>query len=146
TRFSDWTMFRSGGTPAFLAVVSVEYADGWSESYLLPLALVSGAEAERAVKHAPARTLARITGARKGAIIDGLDDDAVCDRLLAMVVSQQELATTRGTVRGVHVGQTPELPAERTWTRGSGDQSNSVAFVNDRHMVKLFRRIEPGIN
>src|SRR5205823_10905581 len=46
-RFSDWTAIRSGANPAFLAIVSVEYTDGWAESYALPLSLVSGDEARR---------------------------------------------------------------------------------------------------
>src|SRR5207249_3853512 len=32
------------------------------------------------------------------------------------------------------------------WVRGGGDQSNSVAFLDDRYVLKLFRRIEPGPN
>src|SRR5207302_811482 len=48
--FSDWTRIRGSANPAFLSLVSVEYADGWSDAYLIPLTLVSGEEAERAVK------------------------------------------------------------------------------------------------
>src|SRR5712692_3010417 len=75
TRFNDWTRVRGGAHPAFLTVVSVEYADGWSESYLAPLALVGGAAADAALKHAPGSVLARIAGAREGAIVDGLLDE-----------------------------------------------------------------------
>jgi len=52
----------------------------------------------------------------------------------------------RGSVHGVPAGPAIEAPAERKWIRGSGDQSNSVAFLNDRAALKLFRRIEPGHN
>ncbi len=30
--------------------------------------------------------------------------------------------------------------------RAGGDQSNSIAFLNDRYVLKIYRRIEPGIN
>src|SRR5438046_2867693 len=53
-RFSDWTTIRTGTTPAFVSVVSIEYTDGRTESYLVPLALVAGEDAERALKTAPA--------------------------------------------------------------------------------------------
>src|SRR6185503_7090482 len=40
TRFSDWAPLRTGAAPAFLAIASVEYADGWRESYFMPLSLL----------------------------------------------------------------------------------------------------------
>src|SRR5205823_8911127 len=40
-RFSDWTTIRKGATPAFVSVVSIEYTDGRTESYLVPLSLVA---------------------------------------------------------------------------------------------------------
>jgi maltose alpha-D-glucosyltransferase/alpha-amylase len=151
-RFTDWATIRGGAHPAFVTIVSVDYADGSSDSYFLPLALASGDDAARVLQDAPGRVLARITGARKGAIIDGLYDDDTCDRLVTLVSSSQEVGTRRGSVKGVLVqtGATAAVPiavdVDRRWTRGGGDQSNSIAFVNDRYALKLFRRIEPAIN
>jgi maltose alpha-D-glucosyltransferase/alpha-amylase len=145
-RFSDWAIVRGGGTPAFLATVSAAYSDGWSETYLVPLATVTGEAADRCLKERPQSVLARITGARKGVIVDGMLDDDTCSRLLDHVAQGRELATGAGSVRGVPIAGPIELPVERRWTRGSGDQSNSLAFVNDRFVLKAFRRIEPGPN
>jgi maltose alpha-D-glucosyltransferase/alpha-amylase len=39
-----------------------------------------------------------------------------------------------------------DLAPERRWVRSTSDQSNSVLFVNDRYALKLFRRVEPGMN
>jgi len=39
-----------------------------------------------------------------------------------------------------------DLPTERRWVRGAAEQSNSVVFLNDQYVLKLFRRIEPGPN
>ena len=47
---------------------------------------------------------------------------------------------------GILFEEIPNLSSDRIWTRGSGDQSNSAAFVNDRYVLKLFRRMEPGPN
>jgi maltose alpha-D-glucosyltransferase / alpha-amylase len=145
-RFSDWTSVRQGTNPAFLAVVSVEYTDGWSEAYFVPLAMIAGADAERVLKELPAAVLARITGARKGAIVDGLQDDDSCDRMLRLIERGDEVATTRGSVHGARVAAPLDLTGESRWTRGSVDQSNSLAFFSDRYVLKLFRRIEPGPN
>ncbi len=145
-RFTDWTPLRLGSHPAFVAIVSVEYADRSTERYLMPLALVGGDAAANSLRQTPASVLARITGARKGAIVDGLLDDDVCNRMLGLVESAGELVSPRGTVKGVPTTATLGLPAERRWTRGTLEQSNSVAFLGDRYVLKLFRRIEPTPN
>src|SRR4029077_12270178 len=95
----------------------------------------------------PASVVARITGARKGAIVDGMLDDQTCDRLLAMVEQREEIASRKGAVLGTAVAapashggerdqpaETPSLPASlpHKWARAASDQSNSVAFVDDR--------------
>jgi len=144
--FSDWAAIRQGRDPAFLSLASAEYDDGTRESYVLPLALLSGSRAEDALKTNPSAVLSRVTGARKGAIVDGFIDDDVCERIVYLVAAGDETATARGLVRGVPLESGPDLAGERRWTRGSGDQSNSVAFRNDRLVIKLFRRIEPGPN
>ena len=54
--------------------------------------------------------------------------------------------TANGALRGSLLGETLAVGPDARWTRGSGDQSNSLAFVNDRFVLKLFRRIEPGPN
>jgi len=145
-RFTDWATIRTGSTPAFIALVSVGYADGWSEDYLLPLAAVSGDAADRAVKQHTSSVLARVTGARKGALVDGLIDDDTCSRLLGLIEHARELPSGAGSLRGVVTAAEFELGAERHWVRSATDQSNSLAFVNERYVLKLFRRVEAGVN
>jgi maltose alpha-D-glucosyltransferase/alpha-amylase len=145
-QISDWTALRNGSTPAFITVVSVEFTDGWTESYFVPLTMLTGEAAERALAQTPAAVLARITGARKGAIVDGLQDDDTCERMLAVVARADEIKTTRGSVHGILTSAPLERAPQPKWVRGTGDQSNSVVFVDDRYVVKLFRRIEPTEN
>ena len=146
TRFSDWMRLRGGEEPSFLAVVSAEYTDGWVESYLVPLALVGGDAADAALRTSPACVLARITGARKGAIVDGLLDDATCNALMELIRTRDDRSTARGSVRAPETPAPLELPDERHWVRVATDQSNSIAFLSDRYVLKLFRRIEPTPN
>jgi maltose alpha-D-glucosyltransferase / alpha-amylase len=145
-RFTDWTPLRKGSTPSFLTIVSVDYTDGWYESYLVPLALIAGEAADTVLKTAPASVLARVTGARKGAIVDGLYEDDTCELMLALVAGAGRVPTVHGSVQGMRMTATIDVPDERRWTRGAADQSNSVAFLSDRYVLKLFRRIEPAPN
>jgi maltose alpha-D-glucosyltransferase/alpha-amylase len=145
-RFSDWTLVRGGPEPAFLAMVSLVYEDDWQESYAVPLALSSAAHSARILADNPASVLARITGARKGAIYDGWLDDDVCERIVDAIAAGKSFATVRGHIRGEELGAGVDIPPEIKWIRGSGDQSNSSAFIGDRYMVKMYRRVAPGPN
>jgi maltose alpha-D-glucosyltransferase/alpha-amylase len=121
-RVADWSPIAAGAHPSFLAIVAVEYADGDSQSCLLPLALVDGDAAAATLAQAPGCVLARITGARKGAIVDGLADPDTRDRLMALADESREIATRHGSVRGMRTAG-PIRPRESR--------------------LKLFRRIEP---
>ncbi len=65
----------------------------------MPLSLVAGERPIACCKQSPGSVLARITGARKGAIVDGMQDDDVCERLLGMVRRTEEVTTRRQGAR-----------------------------------------------
>ena len=94
--------FSDGTDPSFLTIVTLEYDDGWRET----LSAAAGAPVRRgrrraSLKRAPGAVLARITGARKGAIVDGMHDDGVCDRLLGMIAAKEDTPTRRGSAQGL---------------------------------------------
>jgi maltose alpha-D-glucosyltransferase/alpha-amylase len=124
-RFVDWAPLRAGDRPVFLTIVNVEDLDGSSESFVLPLALLDGDAAAAALKQTPSCVLAKVTGARKGAIVDGLSDAATRDLLCDAIESGRTLISKHGSVRGVPVPGPVHLPDAR---------------------LKLLRRIEPSPN
>ena len=153
--FTDWARLREGAHPSFFTVTSLEYSDGWRDSYFLPLALIAEDEARTLLNERPVTVLAHIAGARKGAIVDGFQDDETCDRVLDVMANGTEIRTARGNLRGsggsrgsTRSSESSRLnvTSERRWLRSGGDQSNSVAFLDDALVLKLFRRIEPDIN
>jgi maltose alpha-D-glucosyltransferase/alpha-amylase len=54
--------------------------------------------------------------------------------------------TGAGSLRGVLTTGELDLAPERRWVRSTSDQSNSVLFVNEQYALKIFRRVEPGVN
>ena len=144
--FADWTMIRAGSNPAYLAIVAVDYMDDSSESYVLPLAFASNDQASTALKEQPASILSRVTGARKGVLMDGLLDDDTCTRIIRLTEARGQTQTEHGSIRRADVSEHIELSGDLRWTRGGIDQSNTVAFVNDRYVLKLFRHLEIGPN
>jgi maltose alpha-D-glucosyltransferase/alpha-amylase len=148
-RFADWTTLRGGAHPAFLTIVDAEYRDGSREQYVLPLAMSSDREAHTLEEHHPGALLARITGARKGALYDGLYDDGTCSTLLASMQEARSIAMRRGAVQANNIDLTSEgAPADTLApvSRASADQSNTSVCFGRRLVMKLFRRVEAGPN
>jgi maltose alpha-D-glucosyltransferase/alpha-amylase len=149
TRFVDWATLRGGAHPAFLTIVETDYADGTHERYLLPLAMSSEREARALEETYPQALVARITGARKGALYDGLSDEGTCQTLLASMQEERTLPMRRGVVQADNVDLTPQrAPADTLTpvTRSPSDQSNTSVLFGKRLILKLFRRVEPGPN
>jgi maltose alpha-D-glucosyltransferase/alpha-amylase len=86
-----------------------------------------------------------------GLLHDGVQDDSVCLELLSVIENGSELRTSDGhTIRGVPgkvfeeirgSAETP-LPVRRS----TAEQSNTSIMYGDRFILKLFRRLEPGLN
>jgi maltose alpha-D-glucosyltransferase / alpha-amylase len=148
-RFVDWAALRKGAHPAFLTIVEVTYKDGGRERYTLPLAMSSGADAAAVDQQYPSVVLARVTGARKGILFDGLYDDGTCAALLAAMEDGRDLPTRTGHLLARRVGEVSEHAAEHApfpITRSAPDQSNTSVLFGRRMIMKLFRRLEPGPN
>jgi maltose alpha-D-glucosyltransferase / alpha-amylase len=156
-RFLDWATLRRGTYPAFMTIVEVEYRDGGRERYVLPLSMASGAEAAALEQRSPQAIMARIIGARKGVLYDGLFDDHACATLLSLIREPRDVRMRTGKL----VGQAKGTPAETgsggnaapletvsfgPVARTGADQSNGAVIFGWRQLLKLFRRVEAGPN
>jgi maltose alpha-D-glucosyltransferase / alpha-amylase len=99
-RVVDWGVLRGGAHPVFMTIVEVDYKDAPSERYLVPLAIVAGPAADAILSGSPHLALARITGARKGLVVDGTAGDAGAHTLLEALESPEAVVRMKhGTVR-----------------------------------------------
>jgi maltose alpha-D-glucosyltransferase / alpha-amylase len=149
-RFIDWVPLRKGAQPSFLTLVETNYQDGARERYVLPLAMTSSAaDIERVEREAPHAVVARVTGARKGLLFDGLFDDATCAMLLTSMLDDRAIQTKFGRLDAVNIALTPEEAAPDSIApiaRTAPDQSNTSVIFGKRLIMKLFRRVEAGPN
>jgi maltose alpha-D-glucosyltransferase/alpha-amylase len=147
-RFVDWGVLRRGPQPLFLAVVEAHYEDGERDSYFLPLAICAAADAKGVEEKTPTAVLARVTGARKGVLFDAWLDDRFARTLLETLAQQEEVGTRRGTVTGVRTAIYAEAAGteELRVSRPSVEQSNTSIIYGDRLILKIFRRLQTGIN
>jgi maltose alpha-D-glucosyltransferase/alpha-amylase len=148
-RFVDWVSLRNGAHPSFLTIVETEYRDGSREQYFLPLAMSSSADAERIDRDYHGAVVAKITGARKGVLYDGLFDDATCVALLMAIKEGRVLPMRQGRAETTNIGLTPERAEAVTIApiaRTAPDQSNTSVLFNQKLIMKVFRRVEAGPN
>jgi maltose alpha-D-glucosyltransferase/alpha-amylase len=146
-RLADWGDLPAEGARAFPVLLEIAFADGGTDLYFLLLAVTAGGldEALRPWM------LARLTGpAGEAALHDALADDAVCTALLDAIGAGRDFRTRHGAVRSFATAAYPDLrgdpDARLEVVRGPATSSNSLVFYGRRLLLKLFRRLEVGIN
>jgi len=137
-----------------ICIIEVEYDEGESERYALPLVFSTGDAARDARERGPERVLAQLAIEKKSARIEGLACDAIADpefeRLLLEVFERRRLKGEHGDVvasltRAYRKLRGPEDSAvDPRLIRA--DQSNSSVAYGDKLVLKMFRRLDEGIN
>ncbi len=134
-----------------LTLARAEYQAGQAEVYFLPLSITSGRAAERLRRELPGRIIATLERPDPPALLyDGLADPSACEALLMAIETNLSAQARRGEIRGIRTNAYDrargpiEIPLEVIPT--STEQSNSVVLFDHRLLLKVFRRIEPGIN
>ncbi len=135
---------------AWLGLVRVEYDEGEAETYLLPLAALSGTRAAELRAQVPAAVVAELRPGRdaEGVLIDASHDPEFGAALLGLLERRRVLRTAEGEVAGVQAAAFARLRGEGALpVRVLGvEQSNTSLVYGDRLMLKLFRRLEPGVS
>jgi maltose alpha-D-glucosyltransferase/alpha-amylase len=123
-----------------LAVARVAFSDGGAARYLLPLTLTESPEAADVITEA-------VSGALSGVIVDATEKRWFGVWLLDQFAGVTELA--RGAwIFAAHAGAGAEIAAARNSppTVVRAEQSNTSLRFGDILIVKLFRRLQPGLN
>ena len=149
-RFLDWGLLRRGPQPLFVTIVEVEFDDGGHDRYFLPLTICAYADARGLEERSPHAILANVTGARKGLLFDAWLDDRYARTLFDALEREEQVVTKRGRIRAVKTAAFAGIrgaAGEDLAVAPLGvDQSNTSIAYGDRLILKLFRRLQPGIN
>ncbi|HEX7899254.1 MAG TPA: maltose alpha-D-glucosyltransferase [Planctomycetota bacterium] len=147
--------FGADGDDAVFAGVQAEFIDGTRQTYSIPLSFASGERALTTLHAAPGAVIASLrvrgtSGERSGVIYDAVHDPAFAADLLEALGRRRQF---RG--RGDRVQMTPTPGFRRLRGPDSQplaaqpvktEQSNSSIVYGDRLILKLMRRLEPGLN
>lgn len=150
-RCADWGDFSAQQSRVFLLLLEVHFVNGRSDLYFLPLGVTRGDSAARLSASVPSMRIARLTGPEGEALLhDALADEDTCLSLLAAIGANREFATRLGQVRAFPTTAYAELrgDADRPLAvaLGPATSSNSLLFYEKHLLLKLFRRLESGIN
>ncbi|MCC6543469.1 MAG: maltose alpha-D-glucosyltransferase [Nitrospirae bacterium] len=153
SRISEIIPVGKNATITYMLFIEVQYSDGLPETYLLPVSFVSGEEADRLKIEIPYAILAILmTDDTEGIIYDGIYNEEFRKNLLLMHSSRQGIKGLKGELTplaGKYL-KTLTLSAEEPLSEKSqvfkAEQSNSSLLYGNHLILKLYRRLEEGIN
>ncbi|MFL6258548.1 MAG: maltose alpha-D-glucosyltransferase [Thermoanaerobaculia bacterium] len=136
------------GDDAVIALLRVDYADAEAEVYALPLAFAPSRRAGDATVAGAVARLESDVPEGTGVLYDPLGEPRFSRALLAAIERGERFRGQRGDLVAAPAPVFSEL-------RGEGDlepaplraeQSNTSIRYGDRLVLKIFRKVEPGIN
>ena len=140
---------------AQLIILDVVYAEGEAESYFLPMSFVSAERAAEIQQAAPQAVIARLKSKQNGASADGLLVDALYDRefqkaLFDAIARRRSFKGKSGEILAVPsklfraLRGTSETSLEPALLKR--DQSNTSIVYGEKIVLKVFRRLQEGVN
>jgi maltose alpha-D-glucosyltransferase/alpha-amylase len=138
---------------ALFAILDVEYAQTEPETYALPLACAFGAEADAVCKDWPPLVIARLSNNQPGQ--DGvLYDAAACKsfgaKLLETIATRRTIHADGASLAATHTALLRQMRIHGDLNRepafGQIEQTNSSIVFGNKLILKLYRRLEFGIN
>jgi len=137
---------------AAILILGIDYVEGDSDLYTLPVAYISGEQVDSLRAESPQSIIAAAQmGAASGrALADGLFMEEVRQELLHIIEAEQTLASdTKGILTGKRSSTFVSLrakDADIASRRASAEQSNSSLLYGSSFILKLFRRLQSGEN
>ena len=142
---------KQGGVT--LLFLRVEYLEGEPEVYLLPLGNVWGAAAEQfltAHREAVVLQVLNRESGELGLLFDVLEEPSHADCMLELIAGRRRNKGPRGELIGSAAPALAELrgdpAAPLTAVAAKSGHSNSSIIFGDRLILKMFRRIDRGVN
>jgi maltokinase len=123
--------------PLTVLLAQARFATGAHELYQLPLSLLAPEAAGQRPVIATAGDLVAV---------DAVADPELSRPLLRAMDSGLQIETDDGCVRFAHVPATGPLPLDEAARPMGVEQSNSSIVFGEETVLKVFRRLEPGIN
>ncbi len=130
-----------------LWLLRVDYTEGSSDIYSLPVQLESGPTAESLARSNPTAVIARV--GEHGVLYDAIWDPEFRERIFRLMAGEAVLKGRNGQLTGVRSRILAEEAAEQAPPASQvlkAEQSNSSILFENRFFLKLYRKLEDGMN
>jgi maltose alpha-D-glucosyltransferase/alpha-amylase len=147
---SDLVPLLSSDPQVYLFLIYIQYTTGLREMYALPLRLATDEERFPGGEPVPSLRISRESSSGTMILYDALSNQPFLTFLLEAVARGDRFPGVRGEVRAV-----PAAELGSIWQPSQGllapslmraEQSNSSVVYANRLVLKLFRRLEEGLN
>jgi maltose alpha-D-glucosyltransferase/alpha-amylase len=137
--------------PRFFLLLRVTYNEGLPDRYLLPLSIAFREAAAMVKKNCPSAALGDVrVGENEGVAFDGSHDPELHQVLFDLIARHRHLKAKDGDFRAFRVRgfkasiQNRELPLDSRLL--GAEQSNTSVAYDEAFILKLYRRLEMGVN
>ncbi len=138
---------------AYLTTVLITYGEGDPETYMLPVAYATAAEASHILERWPKSAIAWVHNREdesRGLLYDALGPPNFAEAILGAIARRRRAAGTSGTLVGSTTKAFGRLRGPETIRLEAqlsvAEQSNNSVIFGERLMLKVFRRLEEGVN
>jgi maltokinase len=133
----DESVAIADAPPLIINLVQARFATGSHELYQLPLVLLAPDQVgERPI----------VCATEDWTAVDAVADPELVRELMRQIDAERTLDGDHGTFRFQRVELSGQLPLEAPVRPMGVEQSNSSIVFGDETVLKVFRRLEPGIN
>jgi maltose alpha-D-glucosyltransferase/alpha-amylase len=133
---------------ARLWFVEVSYLDGPTETYALPVKIASGDAARSISQSALHAVIARFEGSGESILFDAIWDASCRSQFLTAIIHGEKMKARDGELVGI-VAKTIDTDQPVTYENSQVlgvEQSNSSMLFDNKFFLKLYRKLEDGIN
>ncbi|HLI52122.1 MAG TPA: maltose alpha-D-glucosyltransferase [Thermomicrobiaceae bacterium] len=152
TRIIDLVPLQYEATEATIILCQLDFTDGDAENYLVVATVDEGAAGDSILQEAPQSVIAIIDSpaGKRWVLHDALVDVGFGHALLGLITSRRRIRGQSGEITGSPYWPLRQIlsgpPASFDVAVGRAEQSNTSIRYGDRLILKLIRRLEPGVN
>lgn len=150
-RIADSIMVPMHDHPAYILLLEVTYTSAPREHYLLPIAFASHDLQMKIAKESPEGIIAQLTAKEEeGIVYEAIHNEAFRAALLDLVARKRSLKSGSGRLVARRGSKFSTMLPDGALPETSGvlkvEQSNTSILYDRTFFLKLYRRLEQGIN
>ena len=128
-------------------LLQVDYTDGAPDIYSLPVQIATGPAADALVRNSPQAVIAWV-GPQRAVLHDAIWDADFREKLFQLMATAANLKGKNGHLIGIKSSLLTQEPNEETPSSQvlNAEQSNSSMLFENRFFLKLYRKLEDGVN